>query len=91
MIVTRADICYTDQDVYYYDETERYFLISCLALWYHNSCHCLSGDLENFICIGMLGKKTVAVKGILPQQEVIFFACIKYTIISIILMYMHTL
>lgn len=32
--VTKAETCCTDRDVYYFDEEERFFLVSCLALWY---------------------------------------------------------
>lgn len=32
--VTKAEACCTDRDVYYFDEEERFFLVSCLALWY---------------------------------------------------------
>lgn len=34
MTVTKADGCCTDRDVYYFDEEERYFLVSCLGLWH---------------------------------------------------------
>lgn len=31
--VTKAEACCTNRDVYYFDEEERFFLVSCLALW----------------------------------------------------------
>ena len=57
MTVAKAAGCCTDRDVYYFDEEERYFLVSCLGLW-HVTCNVLEILMSFVVCTGTQEKET---------------------------------
>jgi len=59
MTVTKAEACCTDSDVYYFDEVERFFLVSCLALWYTKLSPILFFINSPSVHVGMPGKETI--------------------------------
>lgn len=50
-LVAAAETC-CEEDIYHFDNTERFFLVSCLALWYSNVAYtAFRNKCTSFICI----------------------------------------
>jgi hypothetical protein len=64
--VTKAEGCCTNRDVYYFDEEERFFLVSCLALWYISLMSLFGAFLIHYPA-GMPGKATAVLPRSYPR------------------------